>query len=353
MRAVTVRPRSPGSARLEEVPEPSPEEGSILCETIAVGVDGTDAEIVEGKYGEAPPGRDRFILGHESLGRVLEAPADAGFAHGDLLVGVVRRPDPVPCENCAVGEWDLCRNGRYTERGIKGRDGYLSERFRIEPAFAVRADPGLGRLAVLTEPTSVVAKAWEHVERIGTARGVFGPTRALVAGAGPLGLLGAMLGVQRGLDVHVLDVVTSGPKPDLVAKLGASYHAGSVEDEGDPFDVIVECTGVGPLVIHAIEHLGPDGIMCLTGISAAGRTAPAVDMDALNQRMVLDNTTVFGSVNAGFRHYEQAGAALAKADRAWLGGLVTRWEPLERWGEALERRPGDVKTVIEVSPGEA
>jgi glucose 1-dehydrogenase len=349
MRAVTVRPLTPGSATLEEVPEPSPDEGAILCETIAVGVDGTDAEIVAGMYGEAPPGRERFILGHESLGRVLEATADSGFATGDLVVGVVRRPDPVPCENCAAGEWDLCRNGRYTERGIKGRDGYLSERFRIEPEFAVRADPDLGRLGVLTEPSSVVAKAWEHVERIGTARGVFRPVRALVAGAGPLGLLGAMLGVQRGLDVHVLDVVSSGPKPDLVAKLGATYHPGSVEDAGDPFDVIVECTGVGPLVIHAIEHLAPDGIMCLTGISPAGRTAPNVDLDALNQKMVLGNTVVFGSVNAGFRHYEQGGAALAKADRTWLEALVTRWEPLEGWREALERRPEDVKTVIELT----
>jgi threonine dehydrogenase-like Zn-dependent dehydrogenase len=349
MRAVTVRPLTPESAALEEVPEPAPDEGAILCETIAVGVDGTDAEIVSGAYGEAPPGRDRLILGHESLGRVLEAPANSGFDPGELVVGVVRRPDPVPCENCAAGEWDLCRNGRYTERGIKGRDGYLSERFRIEPEFAVHVDPDLGRLGVLTEPSSVVAKAWEHVERIGTARGVFRPKRALVAGAGPLGLLGTMLGVRRGLDVHVLDVVSSGPKPDLVAKLGATYHQGSVEDAGDPFDVIVECTGVGPLVIHAIEHLAPDGIMCLTGISPAGRTAPNVDLDALNQRMVLDNTVVFGSVNAGFRHYEQGAAALAKADRALLEALVTRWEPLERWREALQRRPDDVKTVIELS----
>jgi threonine dehydrogenase-like Zn-dependent dehydrogenase len=349
VRAVTVRPITPGSAALEEVPEPPLEEGAILCETIAVGVDGTDAEIVDGQYGEAPPGRDRFILGHESLGRVLEAPAGSGFGPGDLVVGVVRRPDPVPCENCAAGEWDLCRNGRYTERGIKGRNGYLSERFRIEPAFAVRADAGLGRLAVLTEPSSVVAKAWEHVERIGSARGVFRPRRALVTGAGPLGLLGAMLGMQRGLEVHVLDVVASGPKPALVTALGATYQAGSIDELEEPFDVVVECTGVGPLVLHAIEHLAPDGVMCLTGISPAGRTAPNVDLDALNKGMVLNNKVVFGSVNAGLRHYEQGAAALALADRGWLDAIVTRWEPLDRWHEALERRPTDVKTVVELS----
>lgn len=349
MRALTVVPKTPGSAELRDVPEPSEEEGAILCETVAVGVDGTDNEIVEGAYGEAPPGRDRLLLGHESLGRVLEAPAGSGFAPGDLVVGVVRRPDPVPCENCAVGEWDMCRNGRYTERGIVGRDGYISERFRIEPEFAVKADPSLGRLAVLTEPVSVVAKAWDHVGRIGKARARFEPRRALVTGAGPLGLLGAMLGVQRGHDVHVLDVVDTGPKPDLAGKLGATYHTGSIDDIGLQFDVVIECTGVGPLVLHAIEHLAPDGIMCLTGISPSGRTAPQLDVDALNQRMVLNNSVVFGSVNANLRHYEQAAAALSAADAGWLEQLVTRWVPLERWQEALERREGDVKAVLEIA----
>jgi threonine dehydrogenase-like Zn-dependent dehydrogenase len=349
MRALTVRPLVAGSAELSEVPEPSAAEGSILCETVAVGVDGTDNEIVEGAYGEAPEGRDRLILGHESLGRVLEAPSGSGFSAGDLLVGVVRRPDPVPCENCAAGEWDLCRNGRYTERGIKGRDGFLSERFRIEPAFAVRAEAALGRLAVLTEPASVVAKAWEHLERIGSSRGVFTLKTALITGAGPLGLLGAMLGLQRGLDVHVLDVVETGPKPDLANKLGARYHAGSVDDIGVAFDAVIECTGVGPLMLHAIEHLTPGGVMCLTGISPGGRTAPAIDTDALNKRMVLNNNVVFGSVNAAIRHYDQGAQALSRADRSWLQSLVTRWEPLDRWADALERREGDVKTVIEIA----
>jgi len=346
MLAVTVGPPTPNSGALEKVPEPDPAEGSILCETIAVGVDGTDNEIVQGKYGEAPPGRDRLILGHESLGRVLEAPAASGFAPGELVVGFVRRPDPEPCDSCAAGEWDMCRNGMYTERGIKGRHGFLSERFRIEPEFVVKADPALGRLAVLTEPTSVVAKAWEHVERIGH-RAVWEPRRALVTGAGPLGLLGAMLGRQRGLDVHVLDVVDTGLKPVLARDLGATYHAGSLDDVAGMFDVVIDCTGAGPLVFHAIDHLGADGVMCLTGISPAGRTVP-LDVDTLNKQMVLNNNVVFGSVNANRRHYEQAADALARADRGWLDRLVTRWVPLAAWVEALERRDGDVKTVVEI-----
>lgn len=346
MLALTVRPPTPGSAELVEVPEPNLGEGSILCETLAVGVDGTDAEITQGVYGEPPDGRERLILGHESLGRVVEAPPGSGFEPGDLVVGFVRRPDPVPCPACAAGEWDMCRNGRYTERGIKGRDGFCSERFRIEPGFAVKPDPALGRLAVLTEPTSVVAKAWEHVERIGK-RGVWEPSRALVTGAGPLGLLAAMLGRLGGLEVHVLDVAERGPKPALARDLGATYHAGGLDDVGEAFDVVIECTGVGPLVFHAIEHLAPAGVMCLTGISPAERTL-SLDVDELNKELVLNNNVVFGSVNANRRHYEQAAEALSRADRGWLERLVTRWVPLDAWPEALERREDDVKTVIEI-----
>lgn len=346
MLALTVRPPAPGSAELVKVPEPDPADGTVLCETIAVGVDGTDNEIVEGQYGELPAGKDRLILGHESLGRVLEAPPGSGYEPGDLVVGFVRRPDPVPCDNCAAGEWDMCRNSMYTERGIKGRDGFLSERFRIEPEFAVKADPELGRLAVLTEPTSVVAKAWEHAERVGR-RARWEPRRALITGAGPLGLLGALLGLQRGLEVHVLDVVEEGLKPQLARDLGAVYHAGTLEEAGDMFDVVVECTGVGPVVFHAIEHLAANGVMVLTGISGAGRTRELA-VDVLNKDLVLANKAVVGSVNANRRHYEQATEALAKADPGWLDRLVTRWVPLAAWAEALERREGDVKTVVEI-----
>jgi threonine dehydrogenase-like Zn-dependent dehydrogenase len=154
--------------------------------------------------------------------------------------------------------------------------------------------------------------------------------------------------VQRGIDVHVLDVVDTGPKPLLVKRLGATYHAGSIDETGASFDVVIECTGVGPLVLHAIEHLAPNGVMCLTGISGGGRTAGTLDVDALNKQMVLNNAVVFGSVNAGLRHYQQGAAALARAERGLLEDIVTRWVPLDRWPEALERRPDDVKTVIEL-----
>lgn len=139
MKALTVVPRSPGSARLEEIAEPGDHMGSILVQAVAVGVCGTDVEIIGGGYGWAPPGSGRLVLGHESLGRVIDPGPTSGLAAGDLVVGIVRRPDPAPCPNCDTGEYDMCTNRRYTERGIKERDGYLSERRRVEPEYDITA----------------------------------------------------------------------------------------------------------------------------------------------------------------------------------------------------------------------
>jgi threonine dehydrogenase-like Zn-dependent dehydrogenase len=345
MRALTVRPLD-AQARVCEVPEPEPGDAELLVRGLAVGVCGTDREIVSGQYGWAPPGRDRLVLGHESLGRVSRAPAGSGFAEGDLVVGVVRRPDPVPCGACRFGEFDMCRNGRYTERGIKELDGYASELWTVEPDYAVRLDPALDSAGVLLEPASVVAKAWEQVERVGL-RSWFEPRRVLVTGAGPIGLLAALLGVQRGLDVHVLDRVPSGPKPDAVSALGATYHAGPVTDVAAKLnpDVVIEATGAGAVVFDAITHTAAYGIVCLTGVSATGRRLD-IDAGATNRELVLENDVVIGSVNANLRHYAAAARALAAADPAWLQRLVTRRLPLDRFGEALTAGPEDIKVVL-------
>src|ERR1700726_4072948 len=248
MRAITVLPGVANSGRLDEVPEPSRSEGSVLVKTWALGVCGTDREILAGEYGAAPRGSARLILGHESLGTVQEAPAQSGFAAGDLVVGIVRRPDPVPCPACAAGEWDMCRNGRYTERGIKERHGYGAERFRAEPEFIVKIDPDLGHLGVLLEPASILAKAWDHIWHIGQRSRAWHPRMLLVTGAGPIGLLAALMGAQRGLDVHVLDHHDDGTKADLVRRLGGTCHTSGIEiiDRLRP-DILMECTGAPAL----------------------------------------------------------------------------------------------------------
>lgn len=347
MRAITVTPGVANSARLDDVPPPPPSDGAILVRTLALGVCGTDREIIAGEYGDPPPGERKLVLGHESLGRVEEAPAQSGFASGDLVVGIVRRPDPVPCPACAAGEWDMCRNGRYVERGIKQRHGYGAEFFRIEPDFAIKLDPALGLLGVLVEPTSIVAKAWDHTERIGARSRAWHPRTVLVTGAGPIGLLAALMGLQRGLDVHVLDHNRSGPKPVLVRALGAMYHAkGLAEIAGFEPDILMECTGAPAVIRDVLGRTAPDGIICLAGVTAPGH-AFEFDIGGYNRTMVLNNGTVFGTVNANHKHYDMAAHALARADRAWLEQLITRRVPLERWAAALEHRPGDIKVIID------
>jgi threonine dehydrogenase-like Zn-dependent dehydrogenase len=346
MKAITVVPGKPGSVALEEFKAPDPSEGSVLVATIAVGICGTDIEIASGEYGWAPPGHERLILGHESIGRVVEAPAGSGLSEGDLVVGIVRRPDPVPCYNCAVGEWDFCRNGQYTEHGIKSLDGFMRELYRAEPDALVKVDAGLGELGVLLEPASVVAKAWEQAELTG-GRATWQPKVAAVTGAGPIGLLAAMIGRQKGLEIHVFDQVTEGLKPELVRAIGAEYHTGPIEGSVTAPDVIIECTGVPALVFDAIEHVGAGGVVCLTGVSSTGRTL-AIDAGMVNRSMVLANEVVVGSVNANRRHYEQAAAALAAADPAWLARLITRKVPMEQFASAFDRRADDVKVVLQI-----
>ena len=350
VRAITVVPGNQASAELSEIPGPSVGPGDMLVEPLLLGVCGTDREIVDGVHGQAPEGSERLVLGHELLARVRTAPAASEVGEGDLVAGIVRRPDPEPCVCCARGEWDMCRNGRYTERGIKGRDGFGAELVALESDFAVRVDPELGELGVLTEPASILAKAWEQIERIG-GRACAEHRRVLVTGAGPIGLLAALMGVQRGLEVHVLDRVEDGLKPELVRDLGAAYHTGSVaelSDDTEP-DVIVECTGVAQLVIDAMQHNAPGAVVCLTGV--APQRSLSIDVGALNNEVVLENDVVFGSVNANRRHFEQAAEALRNADRGWLERLITRRAPLERWQEALEKGEGDIKTVVEFPAG--
>src|SRR5262245_46908138 len=263
MRAIALNPGVADSARLLDCVEPALSDGSILVQTLALGVCGTDRDIIAGHYGTAPTGDELLILGHESLVVVIDAPPGSGFAKGDHLVGVVRRPDPVPCPACAAGEWDMCRNDLYTERGIKGRHGFGAERFRIEPQFAIRLEPALGILGVLVEPASIAAKAWDHVESVGARSQSWRPRSALITGAGPIGLLAALMGAQRGLEVHVLDHASGGVKPQLVHELGGIYHAPDASQVGIKADIVVECTGVASVIVDVLDCVGPDGVMCL------------------------------------------------------------------------------------------
>lgn len=346
MRALTVKPGVPHSAALEDIAAPVGDAQGVLVRPLWVGVCGTDAEIVRGEYGQAPPGHSRLVLGHECVGQIEKT--HRGFFADEYVVPIVRRPDPLPCSSCAAGEWDMCRNGGYTEHGIKQLDGFCAELLRIDPDFLVRVPARLGRRAVLVEPASVLAKAWEHIERIG-ARAHWEPRKVLVTGAGSIGLLATLFARQRGFDVWVFDRATAGAKPALARGIGANYAHASLGDllREEPPDIVLECTGADAVVLAVMQFTAPGAVTCLVGVSSAGRRIP-VDVGSFNRALVLENDVIFGSVNANRRHYEQAVAALAAADAQWLDALITRRVPLSDWPSALQRQPEDVKVVVDL-----
>ncbi|GAA1791013.1 glucose 1-dehydrogenase [Luedemannella flava] len=347
MRGLVVTPGKAGSARVDgDLPEPPGAEGEVLVEGLLVGVCGTDREIIAGHYGQAPPrSPNRLVLGHEALGRVISD--DSGrLSPGDLVTAVVRRPDPVPCASCAVGEWDMCRNGQFVECGIKQRHGFAREHWRVESDFVIPLDPTLIEVGTLMEPASVVAKAWDQVEKVGM-RSFWRPRTALVTGAGPVGLLAALLGVQRGLDVHVLDRATDGIKPELVRALGATYHPESVMDTHLAPDIILECTGAAPVIVDALDLIAPGGVVVLAGMSSGGHNI-TFDVGQINRNIVLENNAVIGSVNANRRHWKLAATAVAAADIGWLRSLVTRRVALSDFPKALEPMVDDVKVVLDL-----
>ena len=358
MRALVISPGHGDSDRFVDLPDPQPAQGEATVEVIGVGVDGTDDELVGGAYGEAPSGDDFLVFGHECLGRVV-TPAGP-LALGQLVVPIVRRPDPVPCLNCAKGEWDYCLNGLYTERGIKGRHGFLVERFTEDPAYLVPVPEHLVEVGMLVEPTTISVKALEQVDTV-QQRLTWQPQRALVTGAGTVGLLAAMLLSLRGLEVIVYNRSRSGPKPDLVEALGARFvSADDVElgrefaDRFGPIDIAIEATGYSPLAFTLLDVVGPNGVVVLTGVSGGDRTAE-LPVDHLNLETVLKNKVLLGTVNADRANFEAAVRALEEAEQrwpGWLSRLITRRVGLSDYRHALDRSSDEVKVVIDIAPAD-
>jgi threonine dehydrogenase-like Zn-dependent dehydrogenase len=356
MRAVAVTPMRAGSARQVDLPVPTASAGTALMRVLEVGIDGTDTEINSGLYGEAPPGFDFLVIGHEALS-VVEAVGEGatGFKPGDLVVSTVRRPDD--CPNCRAGESDMCLFGRYTERGIKGAHGYMGEYYAEAPAFMVKIPPALRPFAVLLEPLSIVEKAtyqaWKIQERM-----LWEPKRAVVLGAGPIGILGTILLRLRGLEVHVYakspaDTVQG----RILTSLGATYASvadhpvSGIGEELGQVDFILEGTGSSEVAFAAMAQLGINGVLCLTGVSAGNRRIE-IPADVINLQMVLGNRLAFGSVNANRRYFEMGVEHFQQAERQWPGTferLITRRVPFDDFTSALDRRPEDIKTLLTIA----
>lgn len=370
MKAIAVYPGKPGSIHLADVPEPTladvPEGRGVLARMLQVGVDATDREINAGEYGAAPDGSEVLVLGHESFARVEAVGAGVrDLRPGDYVVFMVRRPGDSLYDR--IGYQDMTTSDTYFERGISLRHGYLTERVVDAAEYAIKVPKELRHVGVLLEPTSVAEKAIRQAYEIQRRLGVWRPQRAVVLGAGPLGLLATMALRVRGLTVvtYALD-----PKPNRNAELaeavGATYVSAKerslkqVAAELGPADLMVEATGFSPLVFEAMERLGKNGVLVLTGIAGGDRRADAVHADHILQSFVLGNKVVVGSVNAARADFERGVADFALAEAhwpRWLGRLLTHpVEGLESYEEMirlLAEAKDAIKVFVNVSPNGA
>jgi len=361
MRALTVIPKMPGTSEVREVPDPVPNDDEVVVDVVRVGLCGTDAEIDRGEYGFAPPGSDFLILGHESFGRVSRPARRTNGAAMELVesapvVASVRRPDG--CPNCSRGEADMCLWGEYTERGVGGLHGFCAERYAERPEYLFPVPEELKDVAVLLEPLTISEKGWRHVSVAQRRMTVWEPRRALVTGAGPVGILAAVLLRLRGLEVMVIERTEKPERRSLLAKIGASYAATSVTPLHDIVgsngrtDVILEATGSSQVAFAAMDVIGPNGVLILTSVTGGSRSLE-VPADDINRRLVLWNAMVLGTVNATAADFRQGLADLAAAERRWPGfllSLITRRVPLERATEALRHDPAQIKQVVEIRP---
>lgn len=351
MKAVSLVPRQSGSARCLDMEPPRRRAGDVEVRTLAVGVCGTDQEILGGLYGEAPAGAERLVLGHEACG-VVERGA-GGLRGGDLVVPMVRRPCPERCWNCRAREQDMCLTGNYREHGIKGLHGFMRERFTESPTYLVGLPRPLRPVAVLMEPLSVVEKGVGQAFRL-QRRLRWRPRRALVLGAGPIGLLGALLARALGLRTTVWSLGVGPAREAWLERIGAdaldaaAHPLGELPGRLGNLDLILECTGAALVVTGALTTVGVNGVLCLLGVSGGDRRVE-VPVDRWNLRAVLANQVVVGSVNANRRDLEAGARHLAAWRRRWPGlleALLTRAVPPDRFEEAVARRPDDIKTVV-------
>jgi glucose 1-dehydrogenase len=367
MKAIAVRPGTPNSVHLAELPKPSvsdvPHERGVLVRVLKVGVDATDREINDALYGNAPAGYDFLVIGHECFGVVEEVgSAVRKVKPGDYVTCTVRRPGGSVYDS--IGRSDITSEEVYYERGINLRHGYLTEYFVDDEEFIVRMPVGLKHLHVLAEPMSCAAKAVEQAFLAQRRLQVWEPKRAWVTGSGQIGLLATLILRLRGMEVFTL---ARGRKPNLKSEIaegfGSTYISTSDMDlkqlaatHGKP-DLIIEATGSSAIAFGAMEVLGHNGCIVWTSITG-GQHSIEVPSDSVNLNWVLGNKLLVGSVNANFRHFEAGIADLALGEVTFPGIidkiLTTPIEGLEGYEEMMRRLVEDrsaLKVYVNVADG--
>ncbi len=360
MKAVAVYParQAVGIADVAEPHIATPTE--VKLRMLEVGVCGTDKDICAFAYGTPPPGQDRFVLGHESLGEVVETGSGvADLREGDLVVSTVRLPCPdADCAACRAGHYDFCMTGNYREHGIKGLDGFMTEfvvedRHNLHPVARELRD-----VAVLVEPLTIAEKALIEVREIQRRLDWDGGRqRAVVLGSGPVGLLGAMVLVNDGFETYVY---SRSPKPnakaDVAEGVGARYissEATSIEQMAEQvgnIDLIYEAAGAPQFAFEVLKHLGANGIYVFTGVPR-DQAPVEFDTERIMYNLVLKNQVVVGVVNAGRQAFDNAVRDIGVFAARWplaLGAMITGRYPMEAFHDPVMGKAGGIKNVIEI-----
>lgn len=368
MKAIAVFPES-REVKLIEQEEPvisQPEQ--VKMRMLDIGICGTDKEICTFAYGTPPAGSDYLIIGHEALGEVVEVGAAVThLSPGDLVVPTVRRPCPHPrCRSCRAGHQDFCETGDFTERGIKGAHGYLTEYVVDEAQYLHPVPHHLREIAVLVEPLTIAEKAGHQLYGLMQRRPPWidpavseraqghGHT-ALVLGAGPVGLLGAMALRTTEFETFIYSREQEpDPRIAVAQAIGATYLSSQVlppsqlEAHIGPIDLVYEAVGHSLLALDVLRALGPNGIYVLTGVPGL-QTLIEADPAELLREIVLKNQVVLGTVNAGPQAFKAAIADLDTFHQRWqhaVRALMANRIPIEQAAERILERPAGIKSVI-------
>lgn len=370
MQAVGVIPKERKVQLVQHPASALIDDRDVRIRSLQVGICGTDREICSFEYGSPPPGNEYLVLGHESLGEVVEVGAAVSLVKpGDLVVPSVRRPcSRAECQPCSAGRQDFCVSGEFTERGIKMRHGFLTEMYVEKEKYLTRVPPELRDVGVLAEPLTVAEKAlgqvWQIQKRLPWIRSE-DPSRpglgltAVVLGAGPVGILGVMALLSRGFQTYAYSRAEKpNRKAELIESLGAEYFSSKVVSPKElterigNIDLVYEAAGVAKVSFELLQVLGTNGIFVFTGIPGH-RPAISFELDHLMRQLVLRNQVVIGTVNADLRDFQGAVDDLAAFHKRWpdqLHAVITGRYPMDAFQELLLGEGKGIKNVIMVSP---
>ncbi|MEO8098773.1 MAG: glucose 1-dehydrogenase [Acidobacteriota bacterium] len=366
----------PVERRYEVIDHPEPAIGNgaagaqqVKLRILEVGICGTDKEIVAFEYGNPPEGSHYLILGHESLGEVVEVGSGVtNLKPGDLAVPTVRRPCSVAsCIACRNGRQDFCFTGGFTERGINGKHGFMAE-YVVEDAMNINPVPrGIRDVAVLVEPLTIaekgMAQLWTVQQRLPWTQNEPGQPRghglrAVVLGGGPVGLLGAMKLILEGFDTYIYSLSPPGSDlPGMAAGFGAKFvpaettSVAQLAELVGNVDVVYEATGVSSLSYEVMKYLGTNGAFIFTGVPAL-KGPKSIDADLIMRNITLKNQVIIGTVNANKQAFADAISDLGQFHQRWpnaVGSLITARFPIDDVKEPLSGKVGGIKSILTVA----